>query len=96
MGVKDVAYFLSSCLPGTECEARVPGYLDYYFAELCRELKRPGAPAADAAALEREWRELFAWAWLDFYRFLLGWAPRYAAQDEYAVRLLPQLMAQLR
>jgi hypothetical protein len=47
----------------------------------------------DAAALEQEWRELFEWAWVDFYRFLLGWAPSYAQGDDYSERLLEAVLA---
>ena len=96
VGVKDVVYFLGSCLHPRECEAAVPRYLELYFSALRSELGRPGAAAVDAEALEREWRELFAWAWVDFYRFLLGWAPGYAAGDGYSEQLTRDLLTRIR
>lgn len=93
-GVKDVAYFLSGCLSPGECRARVPGYVDVYFRELERALAAGGA-AGDFAPLEREWRDLFPLAWLDYYRFLLGWAPG-PGRDPYAELLVSQNLARLR
>jgi len=96
VGVKDVAYFLSSCLSAGECEALVPGYLEVYFDALRVALKARGdAPAREAAALEREWRELFSWAWTDFYRFLSGWAPAYASGDAYSEKQLQLVLDSL-
>jgi hypothetical protein len=95
-GVKDVAYFLSSCLDAHECEALVPQYLDEYFRALGSALTRnAGAPTVDGAALEREWRELFPLAWVDFYRFLLGWTHDELARDPYAERLTREVLASL-
>ena len=92
VGVKDVAYFLSSCLAPNECEALVPRYLDEYFRELANAL-RTTAYAADSAELEHEWRELFPLAWVDFYRFLLGWAPGQFDRDPYSERLTREVLA---
>ena len=95
VGVKDVAYFLSSCVPAKACTAEVPRYLDAYFAALRAELALH-APHVDGAALEHEWRELFPWAWADFHRFLLGWAPGYAAAETYGERLSREVLAVVR
>ncbi len=89
VGVKDVAYFLSSCLTPRECRARVPGYLDHYFRELRSALPREGAE------LESEWRELFPFAWADFQRFLLGWAPGQFDHDDYANAQVEQALRSL-
>jgi hypothetical protein len=83
--VKDVAYFLSSCLSSRECERQADGYLDAYFDELQRALPRRDAE------LEREWRELFPFAWADFQRFLLGWAGGQLERDRYANALVEVL-----
>jgi hypothetical protein len=84
IGVKDVAYFLSSCLSPAECRVQIPGYLDSYFQVLRTALAAQGKlTSSEIDALEREWRALFPWAWADFHRFLLGWAPGYAASDTY-------------
>ena len=99
VGVKDLVYFLGSCLHPRECEAQVPGYVDQYFAALRGELSGAGAlPLGPATAdeVELEWRELFEWAWVDFYRFLLGWAPGYAAGDEYSEKLTRELLTRIR
>ena len=69
--MKDVAYFLGSCLSGSECEDQEEDLLNLYFSELKTCL--PGD--VDAAALEREWRTLYPIAWADFQRFMLGWSP---------------------
>lgn len=96
VGVKDVAYFLSSCLAPDECEARVPEYLDEYFHFLATALRTDERhQEVDATALEHEWRALFPLAWVDFYRFLLGWAPNGFARDIYAERLTREVLASL-
>ncbi len=84
VGVKDVAYFLSSCLSPLECDAQIPAYLELYFDALRAALAvRGDLLPGEAEELEREWRALFSWAWSDFHRFLLGWAPGYASGDSY-------------
>jgi hypothetical protein len=94
-GVKDVAYFLNSCLSPREWERLVPGYLDDYFREL-ENAVRASAVEVDARELEREWRALFPLAWVDFYRFLLGWAPGQQDGDPYSERLTSELVARFK
>lgn len=88
VGVKDVAYFLSCCLAPAECERQLDAYLDLYFRDLRDALRaRPHTEAIDPSALEAEWRALFPLAWVDFYRFLLGWAPGAYDHDHFSQRL---------
>jgi aminoglycoside phosphotransferase (APT) family kinase protein len=94
VGVKDVAYFLSSCLAAHECEALVPRYLEQYFAAL-RTALAARLPSGEASELEHEWRSLFPLAWVDLYRFLLGWAPGQYAPDPYSDELAAQVLAKL-
>jgi len=97
VGVKDVAYFLSSCLSPAECDEHIPSYLDVYFEALRSSLGSRESPlASEADALEREWRALFSWAWSDFYRFLLGWAPAYAVHDSYGQKQLELVLGSFR
>ena len=93
VGVKDVAYFLSSCFDGRELSALAPSYLDFYFRALGNFL----ASRFDARAiadLEAEWRALYPYACADFQRFLLGWAPAYA-RDSYALEQTQSVLAEL-
>ena len=96
VGVKDVAYFLSSCFSARECEALVPRYLDEYFRELVRAVHANARADVDVAALETEWRALFPLAWVDFYRFLLGWSPGRVDRDSYSERLTREVLAGLK
>lgn len=97
VGVKDVAYFLSSCLAPRECAARVPAYLDDYFRELRAAVRaNPCAETVDVDALEQEWRALLPLAWVDFYRFLLGWAPGQLDRDPYSEQLTREVLASLK
>jgi thiamine kinase-like enzyme len=74
VGVKDVAYFLSSCLDERQLTKRADGLLDLYFRHLRQALEQH-QPGVDGDELEREWRRLYPLAWADFVRFLMGWAP---------------------
>jgi hypothetical protein len=97
VGVKDVAYLLGSCLSPAECRLQIPGYLDVYFQALRSALESQGRLlSSERDTLEREWRALFSWAWADFHRFLLGWAPEYAASDTYGKAQLELVLRELR
>ena len=93
VGVKDVAYFLSSCLHPGECAVLVPRYLDEYFVVLRAALAERLEPSA-LDELEREWRDLFPLAWVDLYRFLLGWAPGQYDPDPFSDALVAQVLAE--
>jgi aminoglycoside phosphotransferase (APT) family kinase protein len=97
IGVKDVAYLLDGCLAPRDCKALVPGYLDTYFRELRSALDASVATLeVDADDLEQEWRRLFPLAWVDFYRFLLGWAPGQYERDGYSEELTSAVLSRLR
>jgi thiamine kinase-like enzyme len=91
-GIKDLAYFLGSCLTPSECESNVGRHLNTYFELLERALAARGS-RVDFPALEREWRALFPVAWADFYRFLLGWAKDAYPFDAYSRKLTDQAIA---
>jgi hypothetical protein len=94
-GMKDVAYFIGSCLREDECEAMEASLLDHYFSTLCQRVteKRPGV---DVAQLEGEWRELYDVAWADFHRFIKGWSPGHWKINSYSERLTRGVIARLR
>ena len=94
VGVKDVAYFLSSCLAPRECATLLPGYLDDYFRALARAVAaNPNHASLELHELEREWRALFPLAWADLYRFLLGWAPGQLDADPYSEQVTREVLA---
>lgn len=82
-GMKDVAYFLSSILSETECEAHADECLDEYFLAF----RDAASENVDTNALETEWRGLYPFAWADFHRFLAGWAPLHAKVHGYTARM---------
>ncbi|MCR9165167.1 MAG: phosphotransferase [Nannocystaceae bacterium] len=89
-GMKDVAYFISSCVSERDADARVPGMLDHYFAQL-----RAAVRGVDADALEASWRALYPVAWTDFYRFLQGWSPGHPKIHRYSERLAREVLGAL-
>lgn len=86
-GMKDVAYFISSCVAEHDADALVPGLLDHYFAQL-----RGAVRGVDADALEASWRALYPVAWTDFYRFLQGWSPGHPKIHGYSERLAREVL----
>jgi hypothetical protein len=93
-GMKDVAYFISSCLNERDCERQQNALLDSYFAAL-RTALSAGNPAIDAAKLENDWRALYPVAWADFYRFLKGWSPGHWKMHKYSEHLTRQVVAEV-
>jgi hypothetical protein len=93
-GMKDLAYFIGSCLDEAACERREAELLDHYFGTLRTALasKHPGI---DAAAVEAEWRALFPLAWTDFHRFIKGWSPGHWKINSYSERLAREVVAAL-
>lgn len=85
-GMKDVAYFLSSCLSGAECERYETELLDTYFLALKEALAKSNQ-VVDFQALETEWRNMYPVAVADFTRFLMGWMPDHQKVNRYSRRL---------
>ncbi|MFK7766052.1 MAG: oxidoreductase family protein [Mariniblastus sp.] len=93
-GMKDVAYLVSSCLDGSESESQQSILLDVYFRQL-KESLTVAQPEIDFESLESEWRELYAFAWADFCRFLAGWSPGHWKLNKYNDRVTRSVLAQL-
>ena len=85
-GMKDVAYFVGSCLDESACERLEAQILDTYFAHLQSELKERND------ALEAEWRSLYRVAWADFHRFLKGWSPGHWKLNSYSERVTAEVI----
>lgn len=93
-GMKDVAYFLGSCLSGTECDLYQDDYLNYYFSSLKKALAKAGN-GVDCTAIENEWRQLYPLAWADFNRFLLGWSPNHKKLNRHSSNMTQLALQQL-
>lgn len=81
VGVKDVAYFLSSIFNEDQLHSEAEKYLDYYFHKLA------------LPTVEKEWRELYAYAWCDFYRFLKGWSPGHYKLNTYSENMKNKVLS---
>lgn len=88
-GMKDVAYFVGSCLDEEASEKLESQILDTYFTYLQRELPEP------IPALEAEWRSLYRVAWADFHRFLKGWSPGHWKINSYSERITQAVIKNL-
>lgn len=88
-GIKDVAYFIGSCLDETDCERLEGKILDTYFTFLQQALRQKNE------LLELEWRSLYRVAWADFHRFLKGWSPDHWKINAYSERVTREVIANL-
>lgn len=82
-GMKDLAYFLGSCLTEAQCEQECLALLDQYFVYLKTALLQLNS-TLDVSALEAEWRFAFELAWADFQRFLEGWSPNHKKNTAFS------------
>jgi len=94
VGVKDVAYFLDSCFPEDFIERKEAELLNFYFNAL-KNVLRELRPQIDAAALEAEWRRLYDFAWIDFYRFLKGWTFENSRISNYTKKLAEKVFCEI-
>ncbi len=85
-GMKDLAYFIGSCLNEDECERMENQILDTYFGFLRNEL------GEKSKQIEKEWRPLYRVAWADFHRFLKGWSPGHWKINSYSERITKQVI----
>lgn len=93
-GMKDVAYFIGSCLYEDDCERLETALLDFYFTELTKALQQK-QPKLNALDIETEWRDLYPVAWTDFHRFIKGWSPGHWKIHSYSERLAREVVAKL-
>lgn len=90
-GMKDVAYFISSCLDESESERHEQSLLNHYFKQLEVAMDKQ----IDFQLLKKEWMDLYKYAWADFYRFLDGWSPGHWKMHGYSEKLTCQVMDEL-
>jgi aminoglycoside phosphotransferase (APT) family kinase protein len=93
-GMKDVAYFIGSCLTEDECERQEELLLTYYFGALETALNTRNKEL-DFKSLENSWRALYPVAWTDFFRFLQGWSPGHWKIHAYSERLAREILESL-
>ena len=82
VGVKDLAYFLGSCLSNDELFNLELMCLDEYFMCLTQAIKRRNI-SVDIDALKRDWSTLYSFSVADFARFLEGWQPGHRKLNAY-------------
>lgn len=82
-GMKDVAYFLSSCLHEEDLKSYESTLLTFYFEHLRQAINLHSHPV-DFEAIQQEWSHLYKYAWADFYRFLDGWSPGHWKMNDYS------------
>lgn len=92
-GMKDVAYFIGSCLNEDACEQFETELLNYYFQALKNALISKQKPVK-TDAVEQNWRDLYPVALTDFHRFLKGWSPGHWKIHSYSERLAREVVAQ--
>lgn len=90
VGVKDVAYFLTSIYDEEELFLNEEKCLDYYFKEL-KEALEIFQTSLDPNLIGREWRELYPYAACDFYRFLKGWSPTHYKLNKYSKYIIEKV-----
>jgi hypothetical protein len=93
-GMKDLAYFVGSCLDEDQSERQEAEILNFYFSELKQALA-VHKKTLDFSSLEQDWRRLYPVAWTDFHRFLKGWSPGHWKINSYSERLTREVLAEI-
>lgn len=93
-GMKDLAYFVGSCLDEDQSAQHDQAILAIYFDQLKESLKVLGK-SVDTDLLEKQWRAQYPMAWADFERFLQGWSPGHWKSNGYTQRMVEKALNQL-
>uniref|UniRef100_UPI00404A05E0 phosphotransferase n=1 Tax=Fulvivirga sp. TaxID=1931237 RepID=UPI00404A05E0 len=91
-GMKDVAYFISSCFDEEDCEKYENELLSSYFNQLQKALDNNTV----YQQVNEEWIELYRYAWADFYRFLDGWGPGHWKMHDYSKNITQRVIDELK
>lgn len=94
VGVKDVMYFLGSCFDEEGLFLYGETLVSQYF-DCLQQTIDAYYPKIRSNEVVSEWRELYAFAWADFERFLLGWMPTHYKLNGYSQAQTQQAMSQL-
>ncbi|MDO6436005.1 DUF1679 domain-containing protein [Cyclobacterium sp. 1_MG-2023] len=90
-GIKDVAYFISSCFEEEACEQFEEKLLDHYFKSLEEEMGN----TVEFQEVKEEWASLYKFAWADLYRFLDGWSTGHWKMHGYSEKLTQAVIEEL-
>ena len=93
-GMKDVAYFIGSCLDESNSEKYETELLDYYF-DVLGNIAQSKHRRIDTKALVENWRELYPVAWADFHRFIKGWSPGHWKINSYSEKMTKNVIESL-
>lgn len=94
-GMKDVAYFVGSCLHEEDCERYEVVLLDDYFTALKGALESRNS-TLDFDDIQQEWHALYPVAWTDFHRFVKGWSPGHWKVHSYSERIAREVIKKLK
>lgn len=94
-GMKDVAYFIGSCLDEDACQRYEKALLDHYFSALKLALLSKNK-AMNTDKIEASWRQLYPFSWTDFHRFVKGWNPGHWKIHGYSEGLAKQVVDSLK
>ncbi|WP_127716786.1 aminoglycoside phosphotransferase family protein [Halobacteriovorax sp. HLS] len=92
IGMKDLAYFLSSIYSEEQLIEQEKWCLDYYFFYLQSALEKT-EKNIDFKVLEKQWRDLYPVAWCDFIRFLKGWSPGHYKINTYTENITKKVLS---
>ncbi len=96
-GMKDVAYFLGSCLDEVEMQKKEHEYVNYYFSRLqVAVATQKTLNLKDFETLQAEWRRLYNYAVADFERFLAGWMPTHFKLNRYTKKITKEVINELK
>ena len=93
-GMKDVAYFIGSCLSENDCQQYSGNLLDSYFSHLKQAISYYSIEV-ESEQVETSWRPLFAYAWADFHRFVKGWSPDHWKIHSFSERITKSVIEEL-
>ncbi len=94
-GMKDVAYFVGSCLNENSCEKYEKELLEIYFSELETAVKKHNCQL-NFEDLKENWTEMYHYAWTDFHRFLKGWSPSHWKINTYSEKVSRSIIQKIK
>lgn len=91
-GMRDLVYFLGSCLSEEACFEHAEDLCAYYLTQLSHRLNYHH-PNVNAEVISANYEQLYPVAWADFTRFLIGWKPGHQKINAYSKQLVEQALA---